>query len=117
MVKTHFQQWPSFRSPYYDEYFATTGVVLQLKTLTETLRPYFSNEVMPNGFTFEAEQAVYDEYSVDIDKLVSQKLAAWITGESDVDADWDAYLAQLEAMGFSELVAGYQAQYDRLIGK
>ena len=117
MTKTHFQQWPIYRSNYYDEYFTTTGVVSQLKKLSETLSSYFINEVMPYGYTYQPEQEVYDEYSTDINKLVKEKFAAWVTGEADVDADWDSYLAQLEGMGLSNLVAGYQAQYDRLTGK
>ena len=117
MSKTHMQQWPAARFEYYDEYFANTGVVKQLKDASEFLEPYFYNEVMPHGFTFPSEQAVYDEYLTDITKYVSEKFAAWVTGEADVDAEWDAFQEQLKKLHVEELVAGYQAQYDRLTGK
>jgi len=117
MSKTHMQQWPAARFEYYDLYFANTGVVKQLKDASEFLEPYFYNEVMPHGFTFPSEQAVYDEYLTDITKYVAEKFAAWVTGEADVDAEWDAFQEQLKKLHVEELVAGYQAQYDRLIGK
>jgi hypothetical protein len=117
MSKTHIQQWPIARIEYYDEYFTTTGVVSQLKAISDFLEPYFYNEVMPFGFTYSNEQAIYDEYKTDITKYVTEKFAAWVTGEADVDAEWDAFQAQLKALHVDELVAGYQAQYDRLSGK
>ena len=117
MSKTHIQQWPCARIKYYDEYFTSTGVVNQLKAISDFLSTGFYNETMPYGFTYPAEQAVYDEYLTDITKYVAEKFAAWVTGEADLDAEWDAFQAQLKALHVDELVAGYQAQYDRLTGK
>lgn len=39
----------------------------------------------------------------DMDKLVNDKIANWVSGQSDIDAEWDDYLAQLEKMGVAEL--------------
>ncbi len=117
MVKTHFQQWPLALNMDYSETFSNTGVIYQMKLLTKALSPYFINEVMPFGYAYSEQQAVYDEYLPDINKLVSEKFAAWVTGEADVDADWDAYVEQLKSLHVEELVAAYQTQYDRLTGK
>lgn len=40
---------------------------------------------------------------------------AFIIGETDIDAEWDAYLAELEAMGLSRWVEIEQAAYDRMM--
>jgi len=35
----------------------------------------------------------------------SQKVAAWISGQANVDAEWDAYLANLKQLGIDELLS------------
>ena len=46
--------------------------------------------------------------SVDINSYVKMKMAQWITGQANVDEEWDAYLAQLEQYGLTELTEIYQ---------
>lgn len=43
----------------------------------------------------------------DIDTLVKQKFAEWVTGEADVDAEWEDYKASLESMGLPRLMEIY----------
>jgi hypothetical protein len=38
--------------------------------------------------------------------------AAFITGTSDPEADWDAYLNELSVKGVDQLLEIYQAAYD-----
>ena len=40
----------------------------------------------------------------DIRNYVQQKRAEWITGSADVDAEWDAYVAQLDNLGLPTLI-------------
>ena len=40
----------------------------------------------------------------------------FITGERDLDKDWDAYLEELEKMGLQRYIEIEQAAYDRLMG-
>ena len=37
--------------------------------------------------------------------------AAFLTGSKDIDAEWDAYLAELDKIGIEELQEIYQAAY------
>ena len=37
----------------------------------------------------------------------------WIMGNKDVDASWDQYIADMNSLGLEELLAAYQAAYDR----
>ncbi|MFV0504452.1 MAG: hypothetical protein ACK5LT_10915 [Lachnospirales bacterium] len=39
----------------------------------------------------------------DIDTYIQQKIAQWISGQADVNAEWDEYVAQLDALGLQEL--------------
>lgn len=50
----------------------------------------------------------------DIDTVYAEYRAAFITGTKDIDADWDAYLADLEAAGLSTYMEAYQAAYDAI---
>ena len=39
--------------------------------------------------------------------------AKFITGELDIDENWDEYIAELEKMGALEVLEVYQTAYDR----
>ncbi|MBR6791216.1 MAG: extracellular solute-binding protein [Oscillospiraceae bacterium] len=54
--------------------------------------------------------------SGDIDTVIAEYRAAFITGTKDIDADWDAYIADLKAAGVDTYVEAYQAAYDALNG-
>ena len=47
--------------------------------------------------------------------LVTAKVQ-FITGETDIDAGWDAYLAELDKIGLERLLEIAQAAYDRYLG-
>ena len=47
------------------------------------------------------EQVEAEEIASELKSYVYEKMAGWFTGVSDVEADWDAYLAELEAIGLS----------------
>ena len=44
---------------------------------------------------------------------VKQTMAAFATGQLDIDAEWDNFQAQIKALGSEELLAMDQAAYDR----
>lgn len=54
--------------------------------------------------------------ATDIYKIVDGKMATWVV-DGNVEAEWDAYLEQLEDMGLSELRQYYQDAYDEYYGK
>ena len=67
-------------------------------------------------FTDEESQFVND-YGVSAQNYVESCLAEWLLGKSDIDADWDSYLAQLETLKVQEYIDTMQTAYDRTIGK
>ena len=54
------------------------------------------------------------DLQVDIDNLRSTTLARWITGQGDIDAEWDAYVKQMNDLGLQEYLALWQQAYDTL---
>ena len=47
-----------------------------------------------------------------INSVAQPTLVAWITGAQDIQSEWDAYLANLDASGLAENLAIKQAAYD-----
>ncbi len=69
------------------------------------------------GVAFNAdEQKVYDRTWSTIRDYMLERQQGWILGNGDVEADWDGYIAQLESLGWSELMGVMQTAYDRQYG-
>lgn len=61
----------------------------------------------------EDEQYVIDNKYADISLYVDEMQAKFITGVSDLNTEWDKYVATCEQMGLNEVLEVYQASYDR----
>ena len=55
----------------------------------------------------------YNDYNTDITNKVTEMTAAFITGQADLEKDWDTYINDLNAMGLEDVLANYQAALDR----
>ena len=66
----------------------------------------------PIAFTDE-EWGEISTIEVDIKEYVDQQRALFISGQKDIDAEWDAYVQQLESMGINKLVETYDMAYKR----
>ncbi|MCS7461973.1 ABC transporter substrate-binding protein [Paenibacillus doosanensis] len=88
-------------------------VILYNETKTK-MEPYQMNidKVMPPVF-FTADQAseVADLEKTILDH-VKEMMARFITGDSDIDKNWDAYLKNLENMNIKRYLEIYQTAYD-----
>ncbi len=73
----------------------------------------FLNETFKKVWTASEEDAARASIlSTDINEYVKSKMAQWVSGEADVNAEWDAYVAQLDTLGLAEL----QAIHERSLG-
>ena len=63
---------------------------------------YFPEDVAQRIAQIQAEVQTY----------VRQNMAAFITGQKDLDSDWDAYVAGLDALGVQEYVDTFQEAMD-----
>ena len=59
----------------------------------------------------EEETAVLNEYKADLDKYYQESLAKFITGDSDIDAEWDNYVTTVKSLGYDKIMEMYTAQY------
>ncbi len=77
----------------------------------EAYEPYFlgndgnGNYDLIPSYWVEAEYASkLSEYSVSIPNYIEEKTAAWISGQADVEAEWDAYCEQLDKLGLQDFI-------------
>ena len=62
---------------------------------------------------FGEDQAQFvAEITPTIEALVDETFARAVTGQIDIEAEWENYLGQLNAMGLEQFVADHQAVYD-----
>ena len=76
---------------------------------------YLNDEVWPRPYTSDEDVNRLTELRTDILNTVSVNKAKWITGEADIEADWDAYVESLNKMGVDEFVEIMQKSYDAFI--
>ena len=70
-------------------------------------------EVVWGTFNYTTED--YEQLAIlenDIKTYVTDMRAKFVTGDADLDADWDNYIKTLERMGLAELVEIYQRGLD-----
>ncbi len=78
---------------------------------------YLTDEWIPPVIFTEEEVDELATISVAITDYVLQQQAAFITGQVDIDAEWDNYVAQLQTLNVDRYVEIYQAATDRYYGK
>lgn len=61
----------------------------------------------------EEENDIYTEKWTDITKYATQMFAAFVTGDSDIDAEWDAYVENLNNMGLQDVIDCYESALER----
>lgn len=83
----------------------------------EETSEYLTPESIPLVLFTDDESKELATLKTSIKDYVLQKQAAFITGQEDIDAGWEAYLAQLDAMGVDRYVQIYQDATDRYYGK
>lgn len=70
------------------------------------------NSLIPNlAFVDEDSQAI-SEYTLTIGGYVNQATVQFITGNQDIDKEWDNYISKLKDMKVDDYIARYQKCYD-----
>ena len=62
----------------------------------------------------DEENERISEIAATLDALVEEQTALFLQGAVGIDAGWDAYLAELKAIGLDEYLEVMQAMYDRM---
>lgn len=112
------QTGPSFRSSRvrFGEVLADPGLrATNLDVITEeVLAPYRQPAEwwLPPMFFDEDQVTLVAEAQTTLVPFVQETLVRWITGQVDVDDDWENYLGQLESMGVQPYLEAYQSTWD-----
>lgn len=69
--------------------------------------PYYQKKVFPPMLFSNDDSNELSVLKTDIDTIVNQKFAAWITGEADVDAEWEDYKKSLDGVGLPRMMEIY----------
>ena len=68
----------------------------------EIYEPFLNEKIPAVWYTEEQAQRV-STITTDVREYVRQKQAQWISGQADVDAEWDEYVSYVEGLGIQEL--------------
>ena len=89
---------------YIDEYNALLDPYCFIAPSVPTNVPAFTTE----------EQDLFDLVKSDCDDYFKEMRAKFITGEADIETEWDAYVEMMNALGLEDYTAAWQMVYDRV---
>ena len=77
----------------------------EIKKIADALyEPYLETEVIPYVWMDSKTSQRIAALTQPIDYYRNRKVAEWVSGQADIDAEWDAYVAHLERLGIQELL-------------
>jgi len=65
---------------------------------------YLTEYTIPTYWIATEDSAEFSELQTSIEDYLKQKTAEWVSGVSDIEAEWDAYLEQLEKLNLSRYI-------------
>lgn len=71
-----------------------------------------NTQIWPRPNFTEEDATRLSELRTDIFNTVSIQSAKWGSGQGDINAEWDSYVAELEAVGLQEYITICQTAYD-----
>lgn len=105
---------PSFVFPAQQSVGSTDALVADWHAEINAWQEQFVVDPWPFIYSTEDESDVINTYMVDIQTLVDEKAAAFISGTESLD-DFEAYVSGLNALNLEEVLNVKQAQYDRYL--
>ena len=101
----------------------TLGVDMQRVAEEKAVYTQYTDKVDPKKDVYPAMFMKFNQSDLstlavnqaNIDNITDQKWSAWMTGQADIDAEWDSYVQSVEAAGLAENLAIRQAAYDEYL--
>ena len=91
-----------------------TGLMMKALGVRDILRPHDVGLFYTTVLSLtDDELDIYNDAWTDIQNKVVEMNAAFITGQADLEKDWDAYITALYDMGLQDVIDVYQAALDR----
>ncbi|MEG0326716.1 MAG: extracellular solute-binding protein [Cellulosilyticaceae bacterium] len=93
------------------------GDLAKINAINEFYIELPQDRTLPNiNFTTD-EIKLNTSIGMDVSNYVKENQSRWLIGEGNIEADWDAYVAQLEKLGLSQYEEQMQKAYNRTIGR
>jgi putative aldouronate transport system substrate-binding protein len=116
------QLGPSVRTSEFRESFATPedpftidGYEKRLFLATQLYEPHKPKEVYPLNIFMEPQDAQEsNRLRTTINDYIKENMALFVTGNKNLDSDWDAYVKGLSDLGLKQYLEIYQKAYDAL---
>ena len=71
-----------------------------------------NTEIWPRPYYLNEDANKIYRMTTDIFYHVNTTRARWITGEGDINKEWDSYIKKLESLGVNDMVTIMQSAYD-----
>lgn len=115
---TFYNMWGSYTYLRSAEDYETGAVALneagqKLKEVYDNLyKDIINQEVWPRPYYTAEDSEQISFLRTDVFAIITEYEAQWVTGQSDINADWDSFQQQLKAAGSDDLVKLLQNAYD-----
>ena len=111
-VATIMEAWPHYTSAAFNKGQGSFNALWLDDMSYNRSMPYFKLEFPTLAFDADDSETIMN-YKTDLSSYIANMRATFITGTPEaIDAGWDAYVNQVNAMGVAELLPIYQAAYD-----
>jgi len=85
---------------------------------TMKLKPYAADvDMIPTLLYSGDDSTTFTQYKTAVDDYAKIAIVEFIMGKRNVDTDWDAYLSDLERLGYKKMIELIQKTYDAKIGQ
>ncbi len=108
---------PSYMNEGYEAEAILSDPLAALGMISKAVGHLFGNapeETVPNLIYTADELDEVSELEATILTYAQECQTRFLTGDMDIEADWDSYLAELDAMGLDDYRSILQAAYDRM---
>ena len=113
-VKNGFSGTPYIGKFHAMRYEADGTIDLLPKGVLENCIPYAVPVIRDEALSLtDDENDIFVEKWTDIQKYISQMYTAFLTGDADINAEWDTYVESIEEMGLQEVLDCYEAALAR----
>jgi len=76
----------------------------QEKPVVDELYEPYLTEAVPQYWVSADDATKLADLTTAIKEYITQKIAEWVSGQTDIDSDWNAYLAQLDKLKVQQLI-------------
>ena len=101
-----------------DIYYSSSGLEARLFLETAKVADYFYPEYVPANLFIEDNdtRAKFNTARTSTIEYVKASITQFITGEMDLDSDWDTFVKTINGYGVDEYISIYQNAYDDYLG-